>query len=61
MECSVTMDNENRMKHNHLFHAQMLKQHKMARRKNINTPKNPFKGASSCPVCDTCCQQKFYC
>ena len=44
LECCVSMD-----KHNRLFHPEMLKQQKVVRWKNINTPKNPFKAALSCP------------
>ena len=49
LECCVSMDNDYRMKHNHLFHPEMLKQQKVVRWKNINAPKNPFKAALSCP------------
>ena len=41
-ECGVLMNNDHRMKHNLLFHAEMLKQHKVIRWETLNAPKNPF-------------------
>ena len=48
LECGLTMDY--RMKHNRLFHAETLKQHKMVRWQNINDSKNPFEAALSRPA-----------
>ena len=42
LECGVPMNNDHRTKHNLLFHAEMLKQHKVIRRETLNAPKNPF-------------------
>ena len=36
------MNNDYRLKHNRLFHAQMVKQHKLIRWETLNAPKNPF-------------------
>lgn len=48
LECGVTMDNDYRLRHNRLFHAEMLKKHKVVRWQHANAPKNPFEGAFSC-------------
>ena len=42
LECGVEMNNGYRLKHNRLFHAQMVKQHKLIRWETLNAPKNPF-------------------
>ena len=42
LECGVPMNNDHRTKHNLLFHAEMLKQHKVIRWETLNAPKNPF-------------------
>ena len=42
LECGVEMNNDYRLKHNRLFHAQMVKQHKLIRWETLNAPKNPF-------------------
>ena len=38
------MNNDHRTKYNLLFHAEMLKQHKIIRWETLNAPKNPFEG-----------------
>ena len=42
LECGVPMNNGHRTKHNLLFHAEMLKQHKVIWWETLNAPKNPF-------------------
>jgi len=42
LECGVEMNNDYRTKHNRLFHAKILKQHKVIRWETLNAPKNPF-------------------
>ena len=42
LECGVPMNNDYRTTHNFLFHAEMLKQHKVIRWETLNAPKNPF-------------------
>ena len=42
LEYGVPMNNDHRTKHNLLFHAEMLKQHKVIRWETLNAPKNPF-------------------
>ena len=42
LKCGVPMNNDHRTKHNLLFHAEMLKQHKVIRWETLNAPKNPF-------------------
>ena len=49
LECGVSMDNDYRMKHNRLFHSEMLKQHKSVRWQKADASKNPFEAASSRP------------
>ena len=42
LECGVPMNNDHWTKHNLLFHAEMLKQHKVIRWESLNAPKNAF-------------------
>ena len=42
LECGVPKNNNHRTKHNRLFHAEMMKQHKVTRWETLNAPKNPF-------------------
>ena len=42
LECGVPMNNGHQTKHNLLFHAEMLKQHKVIWWETLNAPKNPF-------------------
>ena len=42
LEYGVPMNNDHRTKHNLLFHAEMLKQHKVIWWETLNAPENPF-------------------
>ena len=50
LKCGVPMNNDHRTKHNLLFHAEMLKQHKVIRWETLNAPKNPFEARPTTKV-----------
>ena len=45
LECNVDMDSDYRSRHNRLFHAKMLKEHKVIRWQTLDAPKDPFAAA----------------
>ena len=50
LECGVDMDHDYRIKHNRLFHASILKEHKVIRYQTLNAPKDPFAAARPAKV-----------